>query len=127
MSLRYVFHFSETISTVNSPPNPLRFSRIFIRLGKVLKNPISVTSNVFSKGIYFLLQFPFKKENLAIFYSKRPLSKEAVSWWSIQTEAQETQNTKAIETEAEEKSFKAILFPISIINRFFESVSEAFV
>ena len=115
------------LTTVNSPPNPLRFSRIFIRLGKVLKNPISVTSNVFSKSIYFLLQFPFKKENLAIFYSKRPLSKEAVSWWSIQTEAQETKNTKAIETEAEEKSFKAILFPISIINTFFECVSEAFV
>ena len=57
--------------------------------------------------------------------SKNP--KEAASWWCIQTEAQETQNTKAIETEAEEKSFKAILFPISIINTFFESVSEAFV
>ena len=57
--------------------------------------------------------------------SKNP--KEAASWWCIQTEAQETQNTKAIETEAEEKSFKAILFPISIINTFFESVSEALV
>ena len=62
----------------------------------------------FQKVYIFYSNFLLRKKNLAIFYSKRPLSKETVSWWSIQTEAQETQNTKAIETEAEEKSFKAI-------------------